>query len=135
MSITLKKMLGRLLYALISPDLLSAQKWCCQKEITGEFSGAKAGRKCSDEKLESSIIIFQTGFHFVPLQPVTHHGPTQNLKQDLSKPLFQMRRWKITNTIEVRKSFCKPPWQEKVRGQGREKVKEERKEKKGTSGY
>ena len=91
-------------------------------------------RKCSDEKLESSIIIFQTGFHFVPLQPVTHHGPTQNLKQDHSKPLFQMRRWKITNTIEVRKSFCKPPWQEKVRGQGREKVKE-RKEKKGTSGY
>ena len=54
--------------------------WGAQKEITGEFSGAKAGRKCSDEKLESSIIIFQTGFHFVPLQPVTHHGPTQNLK-------------------------------------------------------
>lgn len=65
----IKKMLGRLLYALISPDLLSALKWCCQKEITGEFSGAKAGRICSDEKLESSIIIFQTGFHFVPLQP------------------------------------------------------------------
>lgn len=63
----LKKKLGRLLYALISPDLLSALTWCCQKEITGEFSGAKAGRKCSDEKLESSIIIFQTGFHFVPL--------------------------------------------------------------------
>ena len=67
----IKKMLGRLLYVLISPDLLSAQKWCCQKEITGEFSGAKTGRIRSDEKLESNIIIFQTGFHFVPLQPVT----------------------------------------------------------------
>lgn len=66
----IKKMLGRLLHALISPDLLSALKWCCQKEITGEFSGAKVGRICSDEKLESSIIIFQSGFHFVPLQPM-----------------------------------------------------------------
>lgn len=33
----IKKMLGRLLYALISPDLLSALKWCCQKEITSIF--------------------------------------------------------------------------------------------------
>lgn len=66
----MKKMLERLLYALTSPDLLSAQKWCCQKEITGEFSGAKAGRKHSDEKLESSIIIPHTGFYFVPLQPM-----------------------------------------------------------------
>ena len=94
-------MLGRLLYALISPDLLSAQKWCCQKEITGEFSGAKAGRKCSDETLESSIIIFQTGFHFVPLQPVTHHGPTQNLKQGHSKPLFQWEDGKYNGGKEI----------------------------------
>lgn len=47
-----------------------------------------------------------------------HLGPTQNLKQDHSKPLFQMRGWKITNTKEVRKSFCKWTWQEKVLGQG-----------------
>lgn len=31
-----------------------------------------------------------------------HRGPTQNLKQDYSKPLFQMRRWKMTNTKQVR---------------------------------
>lgn len=46
-----------------------------------------------------------------------------------------MRRWKITNTKEVRKSFCKPTWQEKVLGQGREKGEEWRRKETGTSGF
>jgi hypothetical protein len=38
------------------------------------------------------------------------------------------KRWKITNTIEVRKSFSRRSWQEKVLGLGRERWRGRREE-------